>query len=214
MKKISVVGVCFLVVLVISCDDVQRKPSRNYMPDMGRSRAYETYDDHSNLASKGISYNNMPVTGTVNRGEELPYHLKNDSAGYAMSTGVQSPLTGFSKSDSIETERLFLINCAICHGPKMDGNGPLYASGKYPAKPATLVGDPKIETLTEGTIFHVQTYGKNLMGSYASQLNRKQRWMIARYIKHKQAEGKGAAGNTAGTGGKDSTAAASGGAAK
>ncbi len=92
----------------------------------------------------------------------------------------------------------------FCHGTKLDGNGPLYATGKYLAKPATLVGDPKIEALSEGTIFHVETYGKNLMGSYASQLNRKQRWMIARYIKNKQVEGKTGASATAAS---DSSAA-------
>jgi len=29
-------------------------------------------------------------------------------------------------------------------------------------------------------------YGKNLMGSYASQLSRKQRWQVIAYIKAKQ----------------------------
>ncbi len=93
-----------------------------------------------------------------------------------------------SQGDLAEAERLYQINCAICHGSKLDGNGPLYkgGDGPYPAKPATLVGDPVIEAKSEGTIFHVQTYGKNLMGSYASQLNKKQRWMIARFIKSKQ----------------------------
>jgi hypothetical protein len=32
------------------------------------------------------------------------------------------------------------------------------------------------------------TYGKNLMGSYASQLQPKQRWMVIAYIKSKQAK--------------------------
>jgi mono/diheme cytochrome c family protein len=34
-----------------------------------------------------------------------------------------------------EAERLYLINCGICHGTKLDGNGPLYNDGKgpYPA---------------------------------------------------------------------------------
>ena len=68
-----------------------------------------------------------------------------------------------------------------------------------------LVGDPKIEALQEGTLYHVMTYGKNLMGSYASQLNRKQRWMIAQYIKSKQLAAKG--GSSAG-GATDSTASA------
>ena len=104
-----------------------------------------------------------------------------------------------------EAERLFLINCAICHGTALDGNGPLYKGGNGPfaAKPAVLVGDPKIEALQEGTIYHVMTYGKNLMGSYASQLNRKQRWMVAQYIKMKQQTAKGA-----GSSGADSTGAA------
>jgi mono/diheme cytochrome c family protein len=76
----------------------------------------------------------------------------------------------------------------------LDGNGPLYkgGTGPYAAKPATLAGDPKIEALPEGTLYHVMTYGKNLMGSYASQLNRKQRWMVAQYVKSKQGGGAGA----------------------
>ena len=58
--------------------------------------------------------------------------------------------------------------------------------GPFPNKPATLVGDAKYEAMTEGTMFHSLTYGKNSMGSYASQLNTKQRWEIIAYIKSKQ----------------------------
>jgi mono/diheme cytochrome c family protein len=215
MKKVSIISVLSLSALLIgSCHNVQRKPGLNYMPDMYKSRAYETYEDHSNLAANNIHYNNQPVAGTVSRGEELPYHLKNDSVGYAMSASVPNPVTKLSAADALETERLYLINCAICHGSKLDGNGPLYkgGDGPYPAKPATLVGDPAIEAKTEGTYFHVQTYGKGVMGSYASQLNRRQRWMIAAYIKSKQAQAKGATGGAAASG--DTTKAAAAGSAK
>jgi SNF family Na+-dependent transporter len=37
-----------------------------------------------------------------------------------------------------------------------------------------------------GQMFYSVAYGKNLMGSYASQLSRHQRWMIIKYIKNKQ----------------------------
>jgi hypothetical protein len=67
-----------------------------------------------------------------------------------------------------------------------------------------LVGDAKYEALSEGTLYHVMTYGKNLMGSYASQLNRKQRWMVAQYIKSKQ----GSAESSDAAAGTDSTASA------
>jgi mono/diheme cytochrome c family protein len=195
MKKLVIILAFALSgVLVISCND-HSKPGKIYMPDMYESRAYETYGDHNNLGQKGINYNSRPVAGTVARGEEMPYHLPNDSMGYAQSAGVRDPLPKLNTTEMGEAERMYLINCAICHGTALDGNGPLYkgGNGPYAAKPATLVGDAKIEALTEGTLYHVMTYGKNLMGSYASQLNRKQRWMVAQYIKSKQAEKNGGA---------------------
>ena len=37
--------------------------------------------------------------------------------------------------------------------------------------------------MPEGTMFHSITYGKMNMGSYASQLTRKQRWEVIHYVK-------------------------------
>lgn len=48
-------------------------------------------------------------------------------------------------------------------------------------------------------MFYSVAYGKNLMGSYASQLSRKQRWMVIKYIKLKQQEAKAAAAPAATT---------------
>jgi mono/diheme cytochrome c family protein len=89
----------------------------------------------------------------------------------------------------VEAHRLYLVNCGICHGMNLDGNGPLYKGGEGPfaAKPATLVGDKKYETMPEGQMYYSVTYGKNKMGSYASQLDTRQRWMVIAYIKSKQA---------------------------
>lgn len=213
MKKLAIISVFALSgLLVISCGD-NSKPGRDYTPDMKHSRAYETYADHGNLSSKGVIFNNRPVAGTVARGEELPYHLLNDSAGYVQSASVADPLPRLNETELGEAERLYLINCAICHGTALDGNGPLYkgGNGPYAAKPANLADDPKITALSEGTLYHVMTYGKNLMGSYASQLNRKQRWMVAQYVKSKQTGGQpseSATGtdSTATTGGESATA--------
>ena len=41
--------------------------------------------------------------------------------------------------------------------------------------------------MPDGQMFYSITYGKNAMGSYASQLRTKQRWMVIHYIKAKQA---------------------------
>lgn len=176
----------------MACTDVKREPGKIYMPDMAYSRAYETYADHSNLKNKGINYNNQPVAGTVAQSEGYVYHLAKDAGGdttnYFESRLTPNPVTTLTAEQLKETERIYLINCGICHGEKLDGNGPLWkgGDGPFPAKPATLVGDAKYESMTDGTMFYSITYGRNLMGSYASQLTPKQRWEVIYYIKHKQ----------------------------
>ncbi|TRZ78723.1 MAG: cytochrome c [Chitinophagaceae bacterium] len=191
-------AIAIMAVATVSCNDIKRTPGSVYMPDMAYSRAYETYADHSNLAEKGINYNNLPVAGTLARGKEMPFPYAKDKVGdttnYVASKSVMNPIDSLSAKDLAETERLYLINCGICHGPKLNGNGPLYkdGNGPYAAKPATLVGDAKYENMPAGQMFYSVAYGKNLMGSYASQLSRHQRWMIIKYIKNKQAAAKAA----------------------
>jgi mono/diheme cytochrome c family protein len=154
---------------------------------MAYSRAYETYASTEALQQKGINYTRKPVNGTIARGDFLQiYNLPNDSNGLRQSEGIRNPL----KTDSIdmpEAERLYMINCGICHGTKLDGNGPLYngGNGPYPAMPKNLLGDD-VKAMSDGHYFHVMTYGKGQMGSYASQLNPVQRWMVAAYMRSKQ----------------------------
>lgn len=187
MKKIWInTGCVMLMAVMISCNSTHRNPGRTYMPDMAYSRAYETYSSTENLKEKGIHYNALPVEGTIARGDMAAYTLKNDSSGYAQSASVKNPFN----TDSIdlkEAERLYLINCGICHGTKLDGNGPLWkgGDGPYPAAPKNFLADD-MKAMTEGTMFHSVTYGKGQMGSYASQLNIKQRWDVIAYIKIKQ----------------------------
>ena len=202
MNKLSIITVLASLAVIISCSDVKRKPGSVYMPDMAYSRAYETYADHSNLAEKGINYNNRPVTGTISREEEMPFHIPKDVPGdtphYAASKLVKSPIDSLSPKDAADAERLYLINCGICHGAQLNGNGPLYNDGKgpYPVAPKNLMADPVVSVMPEGQMFYSVQYGKNTMGSYASQLSRKQRWMVIRYIKNKQLKAKAAAAAT------------------
>jgi mono/diheme cytochrome c family protein len=86
-----------------------------------------------------------------------------------------------------EAERLYLVNCGICHGTALDGNGPLFngGNGPFPAAPRNLVDD-YTKKLSDAQIYHVITYGKGQMGSYASQLKPQQRWWVIKYIRGKQ----------------------------
>ncbi|KYP13657.1 cytochrome c [Flavihumibacter sp. CACIAM 22H1] len=189
MNKISIIAVAIGAVVISSCSDVKRTPGKVYMPDMAYSRAVETYNDNRELQAEGINYNAMPVAGTVARGEEVIYKMLKDTAGtYVNSAALVSPLKArLSEADYTETERIYLINCGICHGTKLDGNGPLYNDGKgpYPLAPKNLVSDD-LKKMADGTMFHSITYGKGMMGSYAAQLTPKQRWMVIQYIRMKQ----------------------------
>lgn len=183
------------VILISSCHD-KRDPGRVYMPDMAYSRAYESYAerdsasftmDRLNKGGKQIYYDASPVYGTIKRGERsFPYTLPNDSNGYKMSASVKNPIDSLSPADLAEAGRLFNINCAICHGEKGAANGPLATAGHIGG--VANINSGEKAALADGTMFHVMTYGKNNMGSYASQLSREQRWMIVKYIRTFQAK--------------------------
>src|SRR5438552_2941112 len=139
MKKNTITtGLLFSMtaLIVMSGCGNKRTPGRIYMPDMAYSRALETYapldstlftTDKMNPGDK-IYYNRRPVEGTIEIGEMFPYTIPNDSAGYVMSAQVKNPLPPLTSKDSLETARLFNINCAICHGAGGQGNGPISTS--------------------------------------------------------------------------------------
>lgn len=201
MKHIIYISVLFTVMLA-ACNDVKRKPGTTYMPDMAYSRAYETYSDHSNLAEKGINYTNLPVAGTIHRDESISFNLAKDlpgdSTNYVASKQIPNPLPPLNAAQMKEAERQYLINCGICHGAKLDGNGPLFkdGSGPYPAKPADLAAGAQYIAMPDGQMFYSITYGKNMMGPYGSQLSTDQRWAIIHYIKSKQGKGTVASADT------------------
>lgn len=189
-RTLIIAGFVALVAGVISCGP-RRTPGAAYMPDMTYSKAYETYapaqERLNNSGAEGpVHFSGTPVAGTVARGEMAAFPVKNDSAGYELSANVKNPLDVASVNMK-ESERLYLVNCGICHGGKLDGNGPLFNGGDGPftAAPKNLLGDD-MKALPEGKMFHAVTYGKGAMGSYASQLTSKQRWMVIAYVKAKQ----------------------------
>jgi len=212
MKKLSGINVFILIILIWGCSDVRRSPGRVYMPDMAYSRAYETYASTANLDSQGIHYDKLPVPGTIKRGGLFPFSITKDKTGdstnYVLSRQVLNALPALNDGQTKEAERLYLVNCGICHGATLNGNGPLYNGGNGPfaAAPKDLIADPVVSVMPDGQMFYSITYGKGQMGPYGPQLSTSQRWMIVHYIKSRQA-GKTGAGAAGGGGKSDSTKA-------
>jgi hypothetical protein len=180
MNKIKSIVVASLTMTVglVSCDsgNMRRTPGHIYAPDMTYSRAYDAYTANPNFADSQTS--RLPVTGAVARGHQLPDHLiQGDSTAYkTLNTAMR-----FSADEMKEGGRLFNIYCGICHGTALDGQGPLYASGKFASMPANFK-DAKYLHMPVGQMYAAVKYGKNMMGSYASQLA---------YIKKVQSENGG-----------------------
>lgn len=217
MKKISFFSTVLAtgaMLLVTGCGHDNKTPGKVYVPDMAYSRAIETYaqldstiytSDPSRIG-KEIFYNARPVSGTIAIGELPEYALPNNDSGYTLSAQVKNPLPPLAGKDSAEAARLFNINCAICHGVDGKASGPLAVSEKVGGI-ANLTTDVYVQ-MADGTMYHSIHYGKNNMGSYASQLSRKQRWQMVQYIRLLQPKAAAPAAASAAPAAKDTAAVA------
>ena len=184
MNKIKSIIVASLGIALgfASCDsgNIRRTPGHIYAPDMTYGVAYDAYSSNPDLGKDSL-ISRQPVAGTIARGHLYDHLQEGDTMAYKTFTTSMR----FNDAELKEGGRLFNIYCAICHGPNLDGQGPLFASGKFASMPANFK-DAKYLHMPVGQMYAGVKYGKNMMGSYASQLDIKQRWMIIAYIKKMQ----------------------------
>ena len=172
----SLYKITFLIgvtILVSSCHN-NSKPNYQYMPNMYESVSYETYAESD--AFKDGKEGQLPPPKTINRGFE-PYEYENSTAGYELAkANLKSPLDSLDRN-SEKGKELFEIYCISCHGATGNGKGKLVEREKFLGVPSY-----KDREITEGSIFHVETYGLNAMGSHANQLSTHERWLVADYV--------------------------------
>ncbi|NHN27467.1 c-type cytochrome [Flavobacterium jejuense] len=174
MKSLyKIVAITGLTFMATSCHD-NAKPNYQFFPNMYESVSYETYSEHD--VFKNGKEGQQPALGSIKRGF-VPYEIPNTTEGYALAKEtLKSPLDSISKSPE-KGKELFNIYCAICHGEKGNGKGKLVEREKFLGVPSY-----KDREITEGSIYHVVTYGLNSMGSHANQLTQEERWQVADYV--------------------------------
>ena len=169
-KIVAVVGLSFMAT---SCFD-KAKPNYQFFPDMYEAVSYETYSEH-NVFKGGVEAQ-IPAKGSIKRGF-VPYEIPNTPEGYALAKAtLKSPLDSLSINQD-KAKELYTVYCAICHGDAGDGKGNLVVKEKFLGVPSY-----KDREITDGSIFHVITYGLNSMGSHANQLSQEERWQVADYV--------------------------------
>ncbi|MFM8432211.1 MAG: c-type cytochrome [Bacteroidota bacterium] len=185
---------------VASCSSPSEDPKSTgteYMPDMYRGPAYETYSMNPNFKDSMTS--RQPVTGTIARGNAVytdvdrqmshDYMMSNypqTPEGYeAAGSGLKNPVSN-NELNLAEGKRLYENYCLICHGATGQGDGPVVQ--RNGPKPPAYTSE-QLKDLAEGKMYHSIHYGKNMMGSHASQLTPTQRWTIIRYVQTLQRGG-------------------------
>lgn len=176
MKSLFRNSIFFILALsAVSCSDSSR-PNYQYMPNMQEPVSYEPYGAYDVFVNQQEA--KLPVEGTIPRGWE-PYDYENNPDGFSTAkTELQNPLP-YTEENVNKGKALYTIYCAVCHGDQGDGKGILVQNEK-------ILGIPRYDdagrAITEGGVYHVQYYGLNAMGSYASQTSIEERWLITHYV--------------------------------
>ncbi|CAH0337018.1 hypothetical protein FVB9288_02754 [Flavobacterium sp. CECT 9288] len=174
MKSIYKIALLFgIVILVSSCHD-NKAPNYQYFPNMYESLGYETYSESD--AFKNGQEAQLPAKGSLKRGF-VPYEYENSTAGYELAkANLKSPLDSLGRNIE-KGKELYEIYCISCHGASGNGKGKLVEREKFLGVPSY-----KDRVITEGSVFHVITYGLNSMGSHANQLSAQERWLVTDYV--------------------------------
>lgn len=199
-KGFGIMAVCLMLA---ACNTSEEHPGYIYFPDMTYSQAYETMTPNPNFDDSTTMQ--APVPGTIPRGY-TPFHYENNLTDYARAGEELTNPIPRSEEVLAEGEHYYTIYCAICHGANGEGDGNIVQREKFPPPP-TYYNDYMMN-LSDGKMFFSIHYGKNLMGSYASQLTQEERWKVVHYINSLQEEQSGGAPADTSSAATDTTATA------
>jgi mono/diheme cytochrome c family protein len=188
MKTLINIGIAIIAsATMVSCFN-DKKPNYQYFPNMYEPVGYETYGEYQIFPDGQQAM--IPPENTLPRGY-TPYDYEDSSAGLELAkTELNNPYQVTQENLAVG-EQLYTFYCAVCHGDKGDGKGILVTREKFLGIPS--FADPG-RNIVPGGIYHVQVYGLNAMGSYASQVNEKERWQIAMHVMDLKAALKGEPG--------------------
>jgi mono/diheme cytochrome c family protein len=129
------------------------------------------------IAMRGNPQNSVPVYGTAAPGfayGRAPTHGAIDSMA-AIANPVQSDERSIRSG-----HMLFAINCAVCHGDRGAGDGPITKFG-FPPIPIGA-GSNAATKFSDGYLFGMIRNGRGLMPSY-NRIEEHERWDLINYLR-------------------------------
>jgi len=175
--------VCVLGVLIGLHWVVLPDPSRRnfeFLPDMVESIP-RVGQSPPTVLDDGTRVDYRPPQGTVARGFAPFGYAATPEGALLAGQELRNPLS----VDDAAARGAFVFNtfCSVCHGAGGRGDGTVTTRGVPP--PPSLLLEHAVQ-MTDGQMYHVITLGQANMASYASQLERLDRWRVIRYIRSLQ----------------------------
>lgn len=164
-----------IVALFTSCADNNER-NYQYFPDMYQSQAYEPYAESDLFPQQTTAL--KPAEKSIKRGW-MPFEYADTEDGYQRAKKELKNPVPYTEESVAKGEELYGYYCAICHGDKGNGKGWLVKQDKVLGVPSY---DDVGRAITSGSTYYVIYHGRNLMGSYASQMNRKEMWKVTQYV--------------------------------
>lgn len=176
------------------------QPAIEFFGDMKRQSKVK-FQKPSSFFSDGRAAR-PPVEGTIPMGFDIPGHPMQNSE--VPKDDISSPLGEFSAgTDYMNTgkmgdqwgtgiplpvtpgllergQKVFTINCAVCHGATGQGNG---ITSKYGLLGIANYHQDKYRQMADGQIFNTITHGYNTMMAYGDKVTVKDRWAIIAYMR-------------------------------
>lgn len=171
----ALIGVHWLVL-----PDPSRRNSE-FLPDMVVSVARDAQTPGPLLAD-GTTVDFRPPPGSVAHGM-VPFGYDATPEGARLAgEELLAPVWSAGEEADVAARGAFIFNtfCQVCHGAAGHGDGPATKRGVPP--PPSFLAD-KALGMRDGQMYHVITLGQGNMTSYASQVQRADRWKVIRYIR-------------------------------
>ncbi|NOZ94168.1 MAG: cytochrome c [Acidobacteria bacterium] len=166
------------IVLILALSPDYTRPNLEFLPDMAHQPRFNAFAANPSFANHATL--RAPVPGTLPRGP-LPLGFS-ASPEDAIRAG-QELVNPFREDDPKALARGKVIYgrfCVPCHGETGKGDGPVARRG-YPP-PLPLSGDVAVE-IPDGQMFHIVTFGRVMMPSYATQISREDRWRVILFVR-------------------------------
>jgi hypothetical protein len=204
MIKIFLIGfalcTCVVIALLGFQGEHRQVTAIEFFGDMKRQDKFK-FQKPSSLFSDGRAAR-PPIDGTIPMGYDIPGHPAQNSG--VPKDDISSPLGEFSAgTDYLDTgkmgdqwgtgmplpvtrsllergQKVFTINCAVCHGATGQGNG---ITSKYGLLGIANYHQDKYRQMADGQIFNTITHGFNTMMAYGDKVTVKDRWAIIAYIR-------------------------------